>query len=79
MEARKLECDPACRAAVEEVRDDGNKLDWVAFKYASRSKLEVDAKGDGGYASCSSAQMYSGASCRDAGGLVAHMQPIFKH
>ena len=48
IEAQKLQCDPACRATVDEVRDDGSKLDWVSFKYASRSKLEVDAKGEGG-------------------------------
>ena len=40
--------DPACRAAVDEVRDDGNKLDWVAFKYATKAKLEVENKGEGG-------------------------------
>jgi hypothetical protein len=48
MESQRLQCDPACRQAVDEVRDDASKLDWVAFKYASRSKLEIEAKGEGG-------------------------------
>lgn len=37
-----------CKETVELVRADGSKYDWVTFKYASKSKLEVGKQGDGG-------------------------------
>jgi hypothetical protein len=37
-----------CKEVVELARNDSSKIDWVTFKYATKSKLEVNQQGSGG-------------------------------
>jgi hypothetical protein len=43
-----LTFDPLCQKTVEEVRDDSTSLNWVSFAYATKAKLQVENKGEGG-------------------------------